>query len=170
MDNTSSDQVVAERLAELQLSFPVVAPRLLMNLEMDRDPYHGFETPVLRILAKHQVPILIDSYLRLGAFARDMQTNCGYRTKVKHRVTDGQGKTKEQKAEYFKNFSSLVAERISEGHPNKMAAATFLMTEQQHEELLQKIMPVLRELRSVPPGPNARGVRVVFCSLMETEL
>jgi hypothetical protein len=170
MAHTLTDIEIADRLAELQLSFPVVAPRLLMNLELDRDSYFGFDSPVLRVLAKHQVPILIDSYLRLGAFARDLQSNCGYRAKIKHRVTDGKNKTKEEKAEYFRGFANLIAERIAEGHPNKMHASTFVMTEQQYEELIQKIMPTLRDLRSISPSSDARGVRVVFCGLMETSL
>jgi hypothetical protein len=169
MDPALTESEVASQLAELQISFPVVAPRLLMNLELDRDPYHGFDTPVLKILAKHQIPILIDGYLRLGAFARDADRNCGYRPKVKYRITNGTGKTPEQKAEYFRNFANLVSERIAEGHPNKMAAATFIMTPEQHDELLQKILPILRDIRSTQPGPNARGVRIAFCSVLENE-
>ncbi len=167
MDATLSEQEVVSQLAELQISFPVVAPRLLMNLELDRDPYFGFDTPVLRILGKYQVPILIDSYLRLGAFARDASRNCGYRPKIKYRITNSTGKTNEQKAEYFRNFAGLISERIAEGNPNKMAAATFIMTPEQHDELLQKIMPILRDIRSITPGPEARGVRIAFCSVLE---
>lgn len=167
MDPAVREQEIADQLAELQLSFPVVAPRLLMNIELDRELFFGFDTPVLKILGKHQIPILIDAYLRIGAFTRDADRNCGYRAKVKYRVTNGTGKTPEQKAEYFKNFSSLICERIAEGHPNKMAAATFIMTPEQHTEFLQKVMPILRDLRSTQPGPNARGVRIAFCSVME---
>jgi hypothetical protein len=169
MNPELTEQDIASQLAELQLSFPVVAPRLLMNLELDRSPYFGFDTPMLKMLAKYQVPILIDSYLRLGAFARDSERNCGYRPKVKYRITNGTGKTNEQKAEYFRNFANLVSDRIAEGHPNKMAAATFVLTPEQHNELLQKIMPILRDLRSTQPGPNAKGVRIAFCSVLEDE-
>lgn len=162
-----TEKEIADRLAELQLSFPVVAPRLLMNLELDRDLYHGFTTSVQKTMAKYQVPYLLEQYLSLGVFVPDSARKCGYRAQVKYRITDQTGKNNEQKAAYLKDFASVVSERIAEGNHSRMAAATFVMTHEQYSEVVKKIMPTLREIRSVEPGPDTVGVRILFCALKE---
>lgn len=167
MEPTLTEKEIVDQLAELQLSFPIVAPRLLMNFELDRDPYYGFDTPVHKTMAKYQVPFLIESYLRLGAFAEDPTCKCGYRPLVRHRVSDGTSLTREKKSEYLRNFANLVTERVAEGHPHRMAAATFVMTQEQHDDLIKQVMPIFQTVRSVPPSPDTKGVRIMFCTVME---
>lgn len=167
MTNELSEKEIADRLAELQLSFPVVAPRLLMNLELDRDIFHGFNNSVQKTMAKYQVPYLMEQYLKIGVFLPDSSRKCGYKAKIIYRITDQTGKTNEQKAAYLKDFASVISERIAEGNSSRMAAATFVLTQEQYSEVVKKVLPVLRELRSVEPGPDTVGVRFLFCALKE---
>lgn len=161
-----SQKQIADQLADLQISFPNIAPRLLLNLEMDRDVFHGFDTPVQRAMAKHQVPFLLESYVRIGAFKIDKKRGSGYSPLIKNWYTDGKGKSPAARSMYFKSFSDLITDRIAEACPSKMAAATLKMTPERLTKLQDSIWPILKEYLN-QEDEDGLGVNIIFCSVLD---
>lgn len=160
-------QQIVDKLAELQLCFATVAPRLTMNLELDRDPYYGFDTPALKLMAKYQVPVLLDSYVKIGAYIPDTARRCGFRPAIQERISSGSKLTPEQAGKYFRDFSELMSEKMSEGQPFKMAAFSVALTSEAYEKVYEKVAPILREIAKEPRHMNSQSARIIFGTVLE---
>lgn len=160
-------RAIADQLAELQLCFPSVAPRLTMNLELDRNAYFGFDTPSLALLAKYQVPMLLEAYERIGAFTKDSSRKSGYRTVIQHRFSNGASLTNAQLAKYFGDYANIVSEKIAEGQPYKMAAFSVALTPEVFEKVYATIAPILKEISQESPKEGSYPARIVFGTVLE---
>ena len=166
-EQTLSEQEIAAELAQLQLSFPTVAPRLLQNLTLDRDPFFGFNTPVLRLQAEHQIPFLLESYVEIGAFVADNERICGLRPAFQHRITDETGKTAAAKAAYFKGFADFVGDKILENKPSKMAAFNVALSLDSFEKLYEKVRPLLKQILAEEDVALGHPASIVFCAVLD---
>lgn len=159
-------EAINEKVAELMLCFPSVAPQLNMNIELDKDPYEGFDEPRLKTLAKHQVPLLLKLYEDIGAFVRDSSRMCGYRSHLTQ-VGSDKKMSPTQLSRYLQNYADDVSTRIVRGHPYKIAAFSVPLTEESCDKLYRHLMPMLREIAGEPLKPGARPFHLVFGSVHE---
>lgn len=160
-------QEIVDKLAELQLCFPAVAPRLLMNLELDRDLYFGFESPALKTMAKYQIPFLLEHYVKIGAFIPDRTRRSGYRPLILQRISNGSKMTPEQAGKYFRDFAEMMSEKMVEGKPFKMAAFSVALTPEKYEKVYESVAPILREIAKEPVQQNSQSTRIIFGTVME---
>lgn len=159
---TKNYRAVVEKLAELESCFPNVAPRLLVNLTSDLHLMSGFDTPLLKITAKHQVPVLLESMVQIGAIVVDASRSCGYRPVLPSSVSDEIAAESQTASQAFMDYAAVLSERISRGNPYKLAAVNIPLTEAALEKVQKKIMPVLQQYASTQDVEAGVGVKLVF--------
>lgn len=161
-NNPPNLRELINRIDELNECFPVVAPRVLTNIRIDEDIMSGFDTPASRVMAKYQVPVLLESLVSLGAFVRDESRRCGYRQTVSLNVSDETVSGPREAQTYFRDYARLFSERIIDGCPYRMLALKVPMNEEIIERVQKAILPVLGEMANLPQVEAPLGARFVF--------
>lgn len=156
------------RLDELHDCFPVVAPRVFTNIRIDEDIMSSFETPADRVMAKYQVPVLLESLVSLGVFVRDDSRRCGYRQTVTLNINDETASGPHEAQTYFRDYARLFSERIIDGCPYRMLALKIPMNEEIIQRVQNAILPVLGELANLRQVEAPLGARFVFGVVRET--
>lgn len=151
-----------EKLSELESCFPSIAPRLIVNITYDLDLFTGFETPLLRVMAKHQVPVLVDAFVQCGAFVQDDTRKCGLKPVLPPHVTSHEALVSEETRRLFKDYAGVVSDRISKGSPYKLAAVNIPLTDEMLEKVQSRIMPVLKQFAAAPDVEGGVGVKLMF--------
>lgn len=151
-----------DRIDELCECFPMVSARVLTNIRLDDDLMAGFESPATRLMAKYQIPVLLDSLVKLGAFVPDESRRSGYRQALKLNVSDETVAEPQEAQTYFRDYARLCSERITEGCPYRMLAIKVPMNRDIIERVQTAILPVLGELANLPQVEAPLGSRVVF--------
>lgn len=155
-------RVIFERLAELENCFPSIAPRLILNLNLDTDLNTGFDTPLLKVMARHQIPVLLEAFLQIGAFVPDTSRKCGYRPVLAQEFAPTGAEAGMEAQQVFRDYADVMSERMARGNPYKLAAVNVPMSDEILEKIQSRILPVLQQLASESDVQNGVGVKLVF--------